>query len=559
VALALALGVATSAAGCANALDQARAARQAGDIELAQEHYRAAIEPEEPNGGFAGEEYIEYLVELSKETKKRSERKKAEGYLKEAVEVGPNSDVALTAYVRFLSKDSRRDEAITLLDKRSSGDCAPCTRLLRALLVERGSQRYEARQWAPARDDYQKAYEMLPSEDTALALAQCDLAIGDLEGAVKALQKAAGLLKPGDKERAKAFADERRQVVLAAARGNRVDLADQGLALAPPSITSDEQAELYIETAVTLRDAGNTGEAAKHFEAILAAHESGKLPLSEQRLAQFQGEFSLIHGVRGVEALRRGDVAEADKEFALAQDLDREGERIKLQRILTLALKDGPDAALGLLAKLPGSSGDKAKARAKLYARKAFDLARAGKLGPAQEAFDEAAATGDGDPMLLAARAAIQAATPVELDKKQLGELRSRGRVSWPGGKVHHYAQALASLQQAKGQLDAAKADPLPAPGVERVVADMLAELGAAYPWRPRPMAAGAHPVVIKNPASKPVKVAVKGEGLDASFDLDAQASKELTLGAPGLVTIASGTIEFLVYVEPAVGLEIEL
>jgi tetratricopeptide (TPR) repeat protein len=564
-----ALGVLLLALGCSTPLDKGRTAWAdgQGNWDVAEPHYKEAVDRKNAESEVASEELYEIYMQLAAANKK-GKPKKAEAQYRAALELQPTSAEARTGLIRLLMTLYRYDEAFTLANEgATSGKCPGCKRLLAVMLIEGGDQRSEAGDWPGAEASYAAAMDLLPDASVALGLTRARIGQKKAVEAVESLKQAAAMIDQNDQQGRQRFLDLRKDLVTIALEAGKPELADEVLDVAPKGVSSTEQLGLMIDTSMQLTAVGKADEALARMQALAVAASEGKLALNEEQKAELLVRVALVFGARANQRLANGDAAGASADLDEALKLVPGEPTITLQKALVFATQGDLKGARELMATLPRKTAGFRQADAIVFALDAEKALAAGKLAAAAEAVSYGKLADASLPEIRIAAAQVLLASPLETDmlKKEARELRSLSLVEYPKNKPVRAGEALAELAFARTAHDTQdKLFPFRDPGRLARLDAALAKAKEVYPLPvshvPEPKAV----LVFKNTGAGELELLAEGHRFfRKKKKLAAGESGEIEMPKPGLLvltTTAGETEQKAMFIaEPNTKVEISL
>jgi tetratricopeptide (TPR) repeat protein len=470
------------ASGCATTLERARTAKSRGDADEAKALYRSATsDPEQ--AAQARQELASLHVEEARAVEK-TDAAAAEALYRDALDVAPAHDHALTGLVRLLRRAGRVDDASAAIEAaEAAGDCPACHRLEVVVLLERGDRAMASKAWDTAIARYGEALAMRRQPEPALAIARAHLLAGRREGAAEALGNALPLMTTADESATRDFFDTRAALVDAALAAEEIALADRARQIQLADEPGNPAVALELKIAVRVSDKGSREDAMARYDAILERHASAAV-LTEAQASDVSARLADLHAARATEHLAAGkaDAAEADLDRAL--ELRPDDWEVKLQRVLVVATRSGAPAALEALTKLPPGTPGIPQVQAILESQHAIELVAAGRLDEARESLARGEKIHPDMPEVHLASAQLLSFTaPDDLGKKDLRALSKGGVVDY-GGEVFRYAEALGELDWARAAVKGRAADyPFQAPWFSAAATALEDRVRKAYPF----------------------------------------------------------------------------
>ncbi|MBX7079722.1 MAG: hypothetical protein K1X88_11080 [Nannocystaceae bacterium] len=554
-----ALGLGLLSGGCSNTLDKARIAWSdgEGDFDEAEELYRDAME-EPKYEDEARKELVEIYLQLAREQRDRP--KVAEGLYRKALKLDPKNEEALEGRARALLGRGMPDEAFALVEEGIKHKCRGCSRLLTVLLIDRADRYYHAQMWAEAEADYARALSFIPNAAVALGVVRCRIARKATEEAAAALGPAADLIGVHDVDQRAQFLELRRLTVLALLGEDKAEASDRLLDLAPAGVGAEEQVDLALEVAYELQKRGKPDIALDRLETLVKHADEGKLKVSAERVADLRDRVISLYIARSAVRLSKSDIAGADEDLARALQLRPKDPSLQLQRVLTIAGKGKLADAEQALGKIDPSTGGYAQVWSILLTIRVHEMIAGGKIEDARAQLERAKSKTPDLPEVHVAMAELLSHTEVTMRKKDAAEVRARGLVKYPGGKVTRLAEALSELDWSKQSIyGLGTAYPYRAPGTEQRIETLLTNLGKAYPFKVKFNSTPQTVFVLKNDRAEPIDATLKCGTISAEAKLTPQSSSKLTIAKPGFCEINFGGKSATIVAEPYTEVEIPL
>ena len=439
----------TLLSGCATVLDQGREAEAQGKLSEAEALYRRSIQEEIGTRALAENELVELLIEKAKGRVSKGKLDEGQALYEDALAIDSEANQARLGIARILLKRGQNDEAVRFLE--ADAGCRGCGRLLGSLLQERGRQQLEAGFFEKARADFQRALELFPDLEPALAIVESYIRAKQPEAAHPAMENALSLIQPGDSKAIERFLHMRTQLVVESAiRGNEA-LVDRYLTLQPPGESATEWFALQIRLSEELYRRGKADDAIQRLEGALA---SGGEQMDPGKRGEIEKALGAMYTLRGTQRLQGGLAQEADQDFLAALRIEPGNNAVILQRALARLAMNEWEEAKRIVESVPSGRSGQKELRALLWSHRSETLLKTGKVKLAETALERAREAKDDMPEVRLAYARILVRSPIEgLDKKELSELRSSGLVHYAGGMIPRYAEALAELEGASNRL----------------------------------------------------------------------------------------------------------
>jgi tetratricopeptide (TPR) repeat protein len=553
-----------AAAGCASALDDARAAWAdgEGDFDEAERLYKEAMKNPKVDD-LAKDELLEiYLVEGDSASKK-GKYKKAEDTFRAALELDPSNEDATAGLARALREMYKFDEALAVARKgMDGGQCRRCRRLVAVLLIRRGDALMEEGRWAEAESDYLETQKIIPDAGVALAIVRARYAQRNLDAAAKGLREAVNLVGVGDSVARRTYLDLQRAVVLLALEEGKPDLADELLDLAPAGTGADEQIAVAMEVAVEFGKQGKPDVGLSRLMALVDLVGQGKIAITPEKLEDMRDKVATLHAARAALRLADGDIAGAQKDLDEAVGMRPDDPSFKLQRILIVAGQGQVDKARGDLEKINKSSNGYNHVSAILYALEVDRLVTAGNLDAAKAELGKAKSAAKDLPEVHIANAqCLAASSPTTLSKGEEKELKSKDAlVKYPGRKIVRAGEALAELDWSRQQIKGLGTTyPYRAPGTDKRLDSLEDRLKGFFPF---PVKFHADPeaiIVLQNKSEAEVEVEITRGDSKRKRKVPAAGTKEIEVKRPGLVVLEYGGKTAKLLTEPYTQLEVPL
>jgi tetratricopeptide (TPR) repeat protein len=552
--------VALTLTGCASTLDQAREADEQGEGARAELLYRQAMK-EPKHAKTARAELVEVFVEAAREVEKKDPVRAEKSY-RSALQLDPTHDGALTGLTRLLMDMRRHDDALEIVEAgNATGRCAACGRLTAVVLLRRAEVRLGQKRWTAAREDFERALEVMPDSRTALAIVKTHAAVGNEQPAAEALARAAKLVREGDTDALRQFNDLRGQLVIGSVRDGKLEVTDRLLGLKAPGVDAATQHGLHVAAAVELRRLGAEEAAVRRLEIALTFGKKGGAPLDARVRSEVVRHLVEIYSVRGADSLRRGDAVAADKALARALELTPKNWTLRLQRVLAVAAQAKVEAALEALAHVPRGTKGRSEVEAILESLHVNELLARDDEGGARRALERAKAANPDLPEVHVAMAQILALSQVEdLTRGQMKDLGRRGLVDYPGGRINRYGEALSELDWARKQaLGLGRRYPYRGPATEQIMTRLEQQILAFFP---KVEFHGQPTTILKlgNTASSSLDVEISGpEGFEEFVLIPSGETRTVTVPEPGFVRLRIGRRRFSLAAEPYTRLGFDL
>lgn len=560
-ALALALGGAVAATGCANPLVDARLAWDEGDgdLEEADRLYREALV--NPNTEpLAREELYDIYVELGDEAAKAKKALKAQEYYEKALEMEPESPEALSGLAKALRDMHKFDEALAVAKRGIESDCKNCRRMYAVLLIRRGDTYMAEGKWAEAEQDYSEALAIIPDATVTLAAVRARYARKDLDASAKGLRDAVGVIGASDIEARRQFLELRRAVVLLALAEGQTELADELLDLAPVGVGGEEQLGLAMEVAMEFRKQGKPDEALSRLMALVDGVAQGKIKLSPARIEELRDRVATIYGARASLRLAKGDIDGAAADLTEATGMRPSDASFKLQQVLVTAAKGNVSSALSKLGKVDKKAKGYNEVSAILASLEVDRLVAAGRLDDARAELERAKKLAPELPEVHVAIAQVLAKTEAAgITRAESSELR-KGPVKYPGGKVVRAAEALSELDWSTQQIRGLGTTyPYRAPGIDKRIRELKESISGYYTHPVKFQSDPKTTLVLKTTDASAASVKVSGNGADATKEIPAGGSAKVVVAKPGVVRLTKGGASVSVLAEPYTEVEVGL
>ena len=540
-ALGLALGLTVGLPACSNTLSDAQIAYDAGEYEEAERLYNQTIaEGKEVDQEIAREELFEMHLEQGAELKKKP--KQSEEHFRKALALDAASAEAREGLAHALIALYRHDEALTVvMEGVKRGDCKPCERMYAVIVLQRADNEANAADWEGAERDYAEAFALLPDAAVALALGRARLNLGNIDGTVEVLRRAAPMIGADSADQRATFLELRRLTVLACIEKEKIDLADELLDLAPIGVTGEEQLGLAIEVAMEFSRVGKPAEALSRMQALVGAADQGKMQITEARRVELRDRVADLLASRAAMSLANGDTAGARTDIDDALKLRPTNTRAQLQNVLLLAGEGKLSAGKAQLAKVDAKVVGRTQVDAILRAMEVDKLLADGRTPDAARELDAARAIDPDVPEVHVAEAQLLSVTAAAGVSKKEAKALQTGLVRYPG-EVTRVGEALSELAWARKQIGGqGDVYPFRAPNTIKRMTDLEDKLKAYYPFvvefQPDPVAI----LVVSGKAGGAVSVAIKGAGVDTTVEAPAGGSSEVKVDSPGPLTLSYG------------------
>ena len=545
-------------AGCATSLQKARDAAEQGYYSDAVHYYEEAI-AEEKTAARARVELAD-LIAAKARRREKGKPKEAEKLYFEALEVLPAHDPSLSGLVRMYRRENRLADASTLLDEaEATGKCAACKRLGVVIWLERGDAQMKAENYDAARDYYAAALKMRPQPAAGLAIVRVELGAQRVPEAITALEAVVPLMAGADASALGSFAKVRQRLLVATLARDEVKNADRVAGIVIGNEGGKDPVAMRMQIAAHLQEKGEVEQARTRYEGLLAGSEDAPEPTETQR-AEISKRLIKQYRARATDFLAQGKPDEADAAILRAIDLGADDWEIKLQRVLSVAVKTGARPALASLDKVPGNTPGVVQVRAILQSLRVQELLAEGDLEGAREQLAEAQQTHPGMPEVHLAGAQVLAQSDVEdLSKRQVSELRKTG-LGYEG-EVKRYAEALGEIEWARGAASERKRDyPYRAPWFATAAKKLEDEIHRTYhhavAFREDPNTV----VLFKNNRLEELTITIKGpEDFADEIAIIAGGKREVTIPEPGFVLMRVGRQKRSFVAEPYTRVTIDL
>jgi tetratricopeptide (TPR) repeat protein len=556
----LATGV--GATGCSSKVDEARLAYAdgEGDLDEAERLYREAMKDAGWEELARDELFDMFMIEAEKAAEAGKHKRAEEAYRK-AVELKPEDNEALTGLIEALQDLMRFDEALAEARKGAEVGCRNCRRLMAVLLIRRADQQMQAGNWADAEQDYVDAYAVLPDAAVALGIVRARYANKKVEGAGKALMDASDLIGATDLQARQQFLELRRAVVLMALESDNVPLADELLDRAPPGVGPETQLGLAMEVAMALRKQGKPDVALSRMMALVDAAAQGKLRITDEQIAQLRDKVATLYAARAAKSLTEGDAAAADKDLAKALEIKPKDPGLALQKVLITAGKGNLTKAQSELSRLSASAKGHGQVKAILAAMRAYELIDEGKYKDARKELQRAEASANDLPEVHIATAQLLAETPVSgLSQSELSEVRKKGLVPYPDGKVNRVGEALSELDWSRQQIRGLGVTyPYRAPGTTARIDKLESSIKKYFPYTVKFQRDPTTVLILSNPGSATLEVELSGAENADSAEIPAGGKVKMTVEKPGFLRLSYRGTSAALVAEPYTEMELKL
>lgn len=470
------------ATACATTLERARTAKARGDAESALSLYRDALDDPE-QAAQARQELASLHVDEARALEK-NDPARAEALYRDALDIAPAHDHALTGLVRLLRRAGRVDDASAAIEAaEASGECPACHRLEVVVLLERGDRAMAAKSWDTAIARYGEALALRRQPAPALAIVRAQLAAGRREGAADALAQVLPLMATADASVTRTFFDTRAAIVDAALAADEISLAERAVQTRLADEPGNPAIALELRVVARISDKGNFDDAMSRYEAILERDASAPALTAAQR-SDVAARLADLYAARATTALAEGKAQDAEADLDRALELAPDDWEIRLQRVLAVASRSGAPAALEGLQRLPPGTPGIPQVHAILESQLAIELAAAGRLDDAREALTRGEKIHPDMPEVHVASAQLLALTPSDdLDKKDVRAL-SKGALVPYDGEVFRFAEALGELDWARAAVKGRAADyPFRAPWFSAAAQALEDRVRKVYPY----------------------------------------------------------------------------
>lgn len=531
-------------------MDKAEQAHKRKAYEEAEQLYLEAAKDEE-----SAEAAKEGLATLHADIAAEAEAEdaaKAEAQYREALEIQPGHDEALTGLVRLLRAQKRLDDASKAIEEASaSGQCgASCNRLALIVLLEQGDRAAAANKWDEALAAYTAAQQIREQVTVAVAIAATSLTAGKLPETEAALTQAHPSMLKADASSIQRFLSTHRALVHAMLSAQDIEGADRVRVMRLADEPAERQTELALLVAKAVLDGGDRVGALTRYENILGG--SGEQAPTDAQRPAIEEKTAFIYAALGTEDLHAGRPEEADRRFSRAIELQPEDWSLKLQRILALSGTIGAEPALASLSKVPATAG-LAHAKAILLALQVREQLDRGEREAAAETLEKAKRAHSDLPEVRLAGAMMLAHTPS--DELSGGERRAllgrQSLVTYPG-EVFRFGEALAELDWVHGALSERDTTyPFTAPWMPTWMADLEGKLKTAYPM-PVVFREDPEPVIVFHNSGGPmIEISVKGpDGFREEVGVVPGTDKSITIPDSGLLRLKIGRQSKVFYAE---------
>jgi tetratricopeptide (TPR) repeat protein len=523
--------------GCATSLDKARVAAEEGHYGDARELYEEALGDADTEADARNE--LAGLIAAKARKAEKADPAQAEASYREALGIAPAHDLSLTGLVRVLRRTDRLPEATEVIEAAAAtGRCAACSRLGVVVRLERGDAQFDAGKWDEAIAHYRAALDLRPQPAAALAIVRAQLGAKRMPEALTALREAVPLMGDADASARAAFVAARQRLLVAVLAQDDVPTADEiaGLALANEGDEVDIAMRMTVGAHLEAR--GEVEVARTRYETLLAADGDEPRPDEAQR-GVIGARLIALYRVRATDFLAAGKPDDADAAVLRAIELGADDWELKLQRVLSVAVKTGARPALASLEKVPPATGGVVQVRAILESLRVQELVAEGDLLAAREQLAAAQKTHPTMPEVHLAVAQVLAASEVEgLSRGQVATLRKTG-IGYRGD-VRRYAEALGELQWARTAASERKKDyPYRAPWFHASADALSRRIATAYAHtvefreEPEPL------LHLANSGDEAVVVKLDGpEGYREEVEIAAGEGEDVTLPDAGFVTL---------------------
>lgn len=554
------LGAGILVSGCSTTLDQARVAWADGDgdFDEAEQLYLQALE-DPGEGELAREELVEIYLELGK-SQSRKKPEEARRYYAKALELDPADADARKGLARAFRDLGLFDDAIAVVSDPQAASCHECHRLEAILLIRRGDELLARKQWAEAEQDYARALEILPDSTVSLGVVRARLGRQDLGAAAAGLKSAVGLIGAHDVTGRQQFLQLRRATVILALEQDDVPLADRLLDVAPTGVGPEAQLALALEVAMALRKKGKPDAALSRMQALVDAAEAGRLVLPEAKKVELRNRVADLYAARAAVHLSMGRVDPAQADLDQALSLRPNDVSLALQQVLVLAGRGATGEAHAALAELEGVKGH-GQVSAILAAAEVDGLLAGGKTRAAADKLEEARSLGAALPEVHVAVAQLLSQSPPEnLRRGELRDLRRKGLVSYPDGKVTRAGEALSELDWARQQIRGlGPAYAYRGPGTQDRIRALEEKIHRYYPYEVTFQGDPTAILVVHNQGDAPVRISLAGGGFAADATLEPGESERMTVSEPGVLSVRYGGTDALFLTEPYTQVELVL
>ncbi len=544
--------------GCATSLQKARDSAEQGYYTDAVHYYQEAI-ADEKTAARARVELAD-LIAAKARRREKGKPKEAEKLYFEALDVMAAHDPSLSGLVRMYRRENRLEDATELLvEAEATGKCAACKRLGVVVLLERGDAQMEAENYDAARTHYEAAMKMRPQAAAGLAIVRAELAAKRVPEAIAALEAVVPLMTEADATTQGAFTKVRQRLLAATIARDEVKNADRVAAIVVANEGGKGPVGMRMDVAAHLQEKGEAEQARTRYEALVGESEGAPEPTETQR-AEIAKRLIALYRVRATDFLAQGQPDEADAAILRAIELGADDWEIKLQRVLSVAVKTGARPALASLEKVPGNTPGVVQVRAILQSLRVQELLAEGEVDAAREQLAQAQQTHPTMPEVHLAGAQVLAQSDVEdLDKRQIAELRKTGLGY--DGEVKRYAEALGEIEWARGAAGQRKRDyPYRAPWFETSAKKLEDDIHRTYhhavAFREDPNTV----VLFKNNRLEELTITIKGaDGFGEEISIIAGGNREVTIPEPGFVLMRVGRTKRCFVAEPYTRVTIDL
>jgi tetratricopeptide (TPR) repeat protein len=472
--------------GCStlSALDRGRDAAAAGDDVLAEKLFREAM----GSGEDAAEarHHLETLLMARAKALTSEDSAEARDVYRAILEFHPESVQARLGLGRVLMRSKDYEEALLVLDE--GGGQAGCKSLASVVYERRAHDRIDAGDFKAAAQDLERALAL--RDDPRLILAKVRIYTvgggGSAKAAVKWLRQAHARLDLSITAHVAEYATARRDLALAAARNGDLEGVEWTLALPLSRPDLDERGQLLAEYDLRLAVAsqqiaiGARDEAMRRgAEAFAEAHATGDEDVLTHVKSGFLGLFAQQAAFQIAEGNRR-----ALKTIDAGLRIDPDHQVLGLQRVIAAAMRSSRRAN-ALLSDLPEDEPGRDKLEALLLTVRANKLIDSGQLTAARAALDRAENLAADLLEVRLVSAELLAKTRFRgLTRSAAEEFRRIGAFRYPGGRINHYAEALAELDWIRRYYDEKEArHPLRGPEFARRLEALEKEIRAFYPY----------------------------------------------------------------------------
>lgn len=544
--------------GCATSLDKARDSAEQGYYTDAVFYYEQAIE-DDKSAARAKVELAD-LIAAKARRREKARPKEAESLYFDAMKVLPAHDPSLSGLVRMYRRNDRHADATKLLEEAAAtGKCAACKRLGVVVLVERGDAEMEAENWEAARGHYEAALKLNAQPGAALAIVRAELAAKRVPEAIAALEAAVPLMGQADAATQGSFMKVRERLLASTLARDEVKTADRLAGIVLANEGGKGPVGMRMQVAAHLRDKGDNEQARTRYEALLAEGEGRPAPTQTQR-EEIHKRLIKQYRVRATDFLAQGKPNEADKAILRAIELGADDWEIKLQRVLSVAVKTGARPALASLDKVPGNTPGVVQTRAILHSLRVQELLAEGDIEGARQELAAARKTHPGMPEVHLAGAQVLAVSDVEdLGRRQLSQLRKTGLGY--DSEIKRFAEALGEIEWARAAAAERKRDyPYRAPWFAKTAKKLEDEIHRKYhhavAFREEPNTL----VQFNNNRLEEITIRLRGpEDFEDEIVLIAGGKREVTIPDTGFVIMRIGRQKRSFVAEPYTRVTIDL